>query len=98
MRSCLIVLALLAGCASKAPVSTQPASLNELKQIKLSSRDCAHIDYHVNYAERQLKLKGLLDKNPEDLSDEDRQYNATARIMVWSLRIGCANPNRYAKK
>jgi hypothetical protein len=51
----------------------------------------------INYVELQLRLRGIADKNPEDLSKEDMQYNATAKIIIWSLRIGCSNPNRYVK-
>jgi hypothetical protein len=45
----------------------------------------------------QLRRKGLIDANPEDLNDEDRKYNATARIVIWSMIVGCNNPDRYKK-
>jgi hypothetical protein len=46
--------------------------------------------------EENLQLKGYAGKNPEDLAtEEDRKYNSRARVVIWSLRIGCNNPNRY---
>lgn len=70
-------------------------SLAELKSVQLSNRDCSRIDYWTNYAEDQLRFRGLLNATPENLSDYDKEFNATARAIVWSLRIGCNNPNRY---
>jgi hypothetical protein len=99
MRCCLIALALLTGCAVSTPTAGPPAAtLSELKSIKLTNRDCSRIDHWVDYAETQLQRRGLTGKHPEELNEQDRQYNATAHIMIWSLRIGCANPNRYAAK
>lgn len=99
MRYGLIVLAFLTGCASQTQLSqSQAISLAELKSIRLSNADCPNIDYWVNYAETQLRRRGLVNVHPEDLHGEDREYNATARIMIWSLRIGCNNPDRYSKK
>jgi hypothetical protein len=82
---------MLAGCATR----TQPVSYERLSAIKVGDSDCANIDRWVNYSEDQLRAKGLLYANPEELNDDDRKYNATARIIIWSLRIGCANPDRY---
>ena len=85
------------GCANTQPAQSPAASYEQLASIKLSNRDCANIDRHVNWAETQLRLRGLANVMPEDLNNDDRKYNATARIMIWSLRIGCANPDRYNK-
>jgi hypothetical protein len=98
VRVGLIILALLTGCATQAPPQPKSVSLAELKAVKLSSRDCPYIDQRVKWAENQLRLRGTFYANPEDLHGEDREFNATARIQIWSLRIGCANPDRYAKK
>jgi hypothetical protein len=97
VRTCLIILSLLTGCATQAP-QPKSVSLAELKSIKLSNRDCANIDQRIRWAENQLRLRGTLNAHPEELHGEDREFNAAARIQIWSLRIGCANPNRYAKK
>jgi hypothetical protein len=87
----------LVGCAgSRAPYQSQQAwSYQELSTFKVNNSMCPKIDYYVNLMETQLRLKGLYNATPEDLNDADRQYNAEARIIIWSLRIGCNNPNRY---
>jgi len=93
----------LVGCAHQSqtyqPQSYQPRAISyeQLKTIRVSNTDCYRIDNMINYVELQLRLRGIADKNPEDLSKEDMQYNATAKIIIWSLRIGCSNPNRYVK-
>jgi hypothetical protein len=84
------VAILLVGCASNRAVSYQ-----QLDSIRVGDADCPRIDEWVNFSETQLKAKGLLYADPATLNDEDRLYNAKARIIIWSLRIGCANPNRY---
>ena len=85
----------ITGCASNQVRTSQAISYEQLASTKVSSRDCPNIDTHVNFIEQQLRFKGLLNATPEDLNEDDRKYNATARIMIWSLRIGCNNPNRY---
>ena len=97
MKLILVTLLVLAGCANTRPSQPQAVSYEQLAAIKLTNQDCVNIDRHVNWAETQLRLRGLTNAMPEDLNNEDRRYNATARIMIWSLRIGCANPNRYNK-
>ena len=87
----------LVGCANTQPARSPSASYEQFAAIKVSHRDCVNIDRHVNWAETQLRLRGLNNVMPEDLNNDDRKYNATARIMIWSLRIGCANPDRYNK-
>lgn len=96
-RYSLIILALLTGCATQAP-QPKSVSMAELKSIRLSNRDCPYIDQRINWAENQLRLRGTLYAHPEELHGEDREFNAAARIQIWSLRIGCNNPDRYAKK
>lgn len=89
----LLVLSLV-GCATNR-VNQQAMSYEQLEAIRVSDSDCARMDYIINTMETQLRLKGFTYANPEDLNDNDRKYNATARIVIWSLRIGCNNPNRY---
>lgn len=91
----VIVTIVLSGCASNQIRSSQAISYEQLSAIKVSQRDCPNIDTHVNYIEQQLRFKGLLNATPEGLNEDDRKYNATARIIIWSLRIGCNNPDRY---
>jgi hypothetical protein len=70
-------------------------SYEQLSQIRVANIDCKNIDSVVNAMEDQLRIKGLQNANPEDLNDADRKFNATARIVIWSMRIGCNNPTRY---
>jgi hypothetical protein len=91
-----LLAVLLVGCASYQPYQSQQAwSYQQLSAFKVNNSMCPQIDYYVNLMETQLRLKGLYNATPENLNDADRQYNAEARIIIWSLRIGCNNPNRY---
>jgi hypothetical protein len=95
LASALVVLSLV-GCASSRPQGQGRAmTYEQLSAIQVKNSDCRNIDAVVNNMETQLRLKGLTNANPEDLNDADRKYNATARIVIWSMRIGCNNPNRY---
>jgi hypothetical protein len=67
----------------------------QLAGIQVSNADCSRIDYIIDNMNQQLKLKGILGVNPENLSAEDRRYNEKAKIIIWSLIIGCNNPDRY---
>lgn len=96
----LVVLVMLglAGCATRsAPtaVASKAMSYQEISSIKLNNNDCNRINQLVEMYEQQLRLRGLVNVNPEDLNEADRKYNASARIGIWSLRIGCSNPLRY---
>lgn len=87
---------LLAGCATR-QYQPQAMSYYELSQVKVSNADCPNIDLILNRIEYNLQLKGLANVTPEDLNEEDRQYNSRARIIMWGLKIGCNNPGRYTK-
>ena len=91
----LVVVAMLglAGCATRP--APQTMSYEQISSIKLNNNDCNRINQLVEMYEQQLRLRGLTNVNPEDLSEADRKYNAAARIGIWSLRIGCGNPKRY---
>jgi hypothetical protein len=92
----VVILIGLVGCASTRPQTNNAMSLQQLESIRVSNYKCQNIDQVVNTMENQLKMKGLSNVTPEDLNDEDRKYNATARIVIWSMRIGCNNPDRYS--
>jgi hypothetical protein len=85
----------LAGCATG---SVKPLTNEQITSVRYTKRDCAQIDYHINTLEAQLRMRGLVNKDPESMNEADRTYNATTRIAIWNLRIGCNNPNRFAKK
>jgi lipoprotein NlpI len=92
MKLLAVLLAVgLVGCASNRAMSYQ-----QLESIQVTNRDCSQIDAIIQQMEQQLQAKGYAGKNPEDLAtEEDRRYNSRARVVIWSLRIGCNNPNRY---
>jgi len=67
----------------------------DLMARKVSNKDCVAIDANIYMLEQQLKYRNLYNRVPEDLTDDDRKYNATAKTIIWALRIGCNNPTRY---
>ena len=95
LLACAIALVSLAGCASNR--QPQAMSYEQLSTIRANNLQCNNIESIVENMERQLALRGLTDVNPEDLNDADRLYNAKARIVIWSMRVGCNNPDRYKK-
>ena len=86
----LLLIALLLPGITRAQVPYE-----YLNSVQVSTRDCSRIDYWVDWAETQLKLRGIYGRDPETLNNEDRLYNVRARSIIWALRIGCANPDRY---
>lgn len=91
MKYAAILLALfsLGGCTSSG------ISYQKMSEIQVYDRDCSRADNIIAYVEQQQRLRGTFGISPEDLSEEDRKYNEKARVIVWSLRIGCNNPRRY---
>lgn len=85
------------GCASQPRYSARVLSYAEVEQIKVvDGRDCINPDILIGQMEEQLRLRGYAGKNPEDLATEDdRKLNSRIRVVIWSLRIGCNNPDRY---
>ena len=97
MKLLLTLLAVcLVGCAGNR--RSTAISYEQLQNIKYSNSDCAYIGNRITFLEAQIQARGLTNAIPEQLSEEDRVYHATARIMVWNLRIGCNDPYRYSKK
>ena len=98
MRALIIVLVSLNlfGCASTRTTSqARPMTNEQLSRLKATNLDCGIIDSRTAMVEEQLRMRGIANMNPEDMSPADRQFNTTARIYIWSLRIGCNNPDRY---
>jgi len=86
----------LAGCATRTAYQPTPLPYQAIENIKLTNNDCQRADSIIGNMEEQLRLKGYAGVNPEDLpSDEARAYNSRAKVVIWSLRIGCNNPDRY---
>lgn len=92
----VLMLVSLVGCAGRNPPNS--ISYGELRNIKYTNRDCNQIEDRISFLESQLQSRGLTNAIPEQLNENDRVYNATARIMIWNLRIGCNNPNLYTRK
>jgi hypothetical protein len=96
MKSAIALIVMtLVGCSSTGIKSAGGIPLAQLEQIRVVQADCPAINQRVAYIENQLRLHGTFGKNPEDLNEEDRRYNSAGKVIIWSLRIGCNNPNRY---
>jgi hypothetical protein len=95
MKLAFVLAMVLTGCASTAVKPKGGIPLGQLEQIRVTQSDCSVIDQRISYIENQLRLRGTFWMNPEDLTEEDRKYNSTGKIIIWSLRIGCSNPDRY---
>jgi len=97
MKLLAILLAVgMVGCATRTPYQSSAMSYAELEKIKVTNADCSRIDSLIKVMNEQLAIKGYAGKNPEDLPTEaDRMYNSRAKVVIWSLRIGCNNTDRY---
>jgi len=91
----LLTACVLSACATR-PQSSQALTLDQIRALKWTNRDCPKIDQNIEFLETQLRLRGLTTADPERLSESDRVYNATVRVYIWNLRIGCANPRRFS--
>jgi hypothetical protein len=105
MKSLIVLVAVaITGCAVQPyqpilQVQSPALSFEELDHISrnVNNSNCKNIDANIAFVERQLQLKGLTNRLPENLNNADRLYNSTAKSMIWALRIGCNNPRRYDK-
>lgn len=81
------------GCST----TKHPTALSyvDLQNIRVTSADCPRIDQKINFVEEQLKRRGLYGQDPTTFTEEERLYNVRAHGIIWGLRIGCSNPNRY---
>ena len=97
LTAVLLVAVLLVGCATSHR-SSQALTYDQLNALRYTNADCPQLDRNIQFIETQLRLKGLLNADPTTLNEPDRVYNATARILIWNLRIGCHNPTRFTNK
>lgn len=97
LTAALLVALSLIGCAT-GHRSSQALTYDQLNALRYTNADCPQLDRNIQFIETQLRLKGLLNVDPTKLDEPDRVYNATARILIWNLRIGCTNPTRFSKK
>lgn len=86
----ILLTIMLVGCATN-----RSMSYTQLEQVKVTNADCGNMDRIIDNMEAQLRARGFANVEPEQLNDADRKYNATARVVIWSLRIGCNNLGRY---
>lgn len=97
----LLIGLALAGCASNryngSAYQPQAMSYEQLAKIQVDDVDCPRVDSILDNMRRQLAIKGLADRNPEDMTESDRLYNTRAKVVIWALLIGCNNPDRYKK-
>jgi len=83
-----VVLATMFLTACGSTISSQ-----QMEQIRIvDSRDCPRMDQIIAQMYRQLDARGLNNRRPEDMTEEQRLYNARAKIIIWNLRAGCNNP------
>ncbi len=97
LTAVLLIALSLVGCAT-GHRSSQALTYAQLDALRYTNADCPQLDRNIQFIETQLRLKGLLNADPAKLNEPDRVYNATARILIWNLRIGCTNPTRFSKK
>jgi hypothetical protein len=97
LTAVLLIALSLIGCATSHR-SSQALTYAQLDALRYTNADCPQLDRNIQFIETQLRLKGLLNADPTKLNEPDRVYNATARILIWNLRIGCTNPARFSKK
>jgi len=93
MFKVLALALILTACAAKP--QPQAVDLAELRQITVNTTSCANLDATIIWLEQQQREAGIAPTAPELLNEHDREYQARIRAMVWALRIGCTNPNRY---
>ena len=92
-----MIACLLSAAAHGQMLIYKNLSYQELMEVNFDNSDCLQIDRIVNFLEYQQLLRGTLNVPPERLSTDDRLYNLRARALIWGIRVGCANPNRYKK-
>ena len=90
----LVAAGVLVGCATR-PVAVP---LEQIQARKYTMADCPNLDQNIKFLETQLRLKGLHNVDATKLDESDREYNAVTKKIIWNLRIGCTNPNRFSKK
>jgi hypothetical protein len=98
-----VAIVALVGCAPLKPYNpypqaqTAPAEFSELVAISrgLSYVDCPRRDATIGYLEHQLTVRGIRNRPPERLTDEEQIYNTLTKDIIWRLRINCANPARF---
>lgn len=85
--------------AKKSPKLTA-VSIGQLdvSQVRVDQNDCRDLAHWEHWAEQDLARRGLARKPIEQMPPADQQHVSQVKTIVWSLRIGCNNPTRYAQQ
>ena len=97
MKLIVLVLLLMYNLAHSQVLVYQRLSYEELMQLSFTPGSCYEIDRIVNFLEYQQEARGTLNVAPEFLNNDDRLYNLRVRALIWGVRVGCSDPNRYKK-
>ena len=87
MKYTIILVALLAGCASGTKV--KPLSEPELDSYSIS---CARRDQQIAELRQQQEAQKL--PKLEDMSDTQRLINGHIKSKLWALRLECQNTTK----
>jgi hypothetical protein len=68
----------------------QAMSVGEITSLDPKGKDCDNQVAWERLMNNQIQMRGLEGKNPEDMTPEDREFNAGAHQILWSLRIHCS--------
>lgn len=68
----------------------QAMSLGEISSLEPKEKDCSNQVGWERLMHNQVQMRGLEGKNPEELNPTDREFNAAAHQIIWSLRINCS--------
>jgi len=74
----------------KKELPPQAMTAGEIASLDPSGKDCTNQTAWERLINNQITMRGLDGKNPEDLSLEDREFNASAHQILWSLRMNCS--------
>jgi hypothetical protein len=96
MRLLAVVLVLIITACGTKPKPKPYLTMEQLRNYTVTNEDCPAIERKIAQLEQQQLNAGIARVDPELLPEPDREYQARVRIAVWALRIGCANPDRYA--
>jgi hypothetical protein len=72
----------------------QAMTVGEISSLDPKVKDCANQLGWEQLMNNQIQMRGFERKNPEELIPEEREFNATAHQIIWTLRIHCAAINK----
>jgi len=72
----------------------QAMSVGEIVSLNPKNTDCSNQQGWEALMKNQIQIRRLEGINPEELSPEDREFNAAAHQIIWALRIRCMGAYR----